>query len=91
MRARQKHAKPNRKPVQRSSFSRVLSPDKLHELLNGKTCVGDDAAQGANPDLLVVWDDRSGVRVVAAQNNVASGLTSEYKTSPLEGSLYLAA
>jgi hypothetical protein len=55
--------------------------EQLHELFNGYAGVGDDAPERSGSDLLVVGDDGPGVRLVAAQDHVASGLAAEHKAS----------
>jgi len=55
-----------------------LSPSKqLHELSDGKPSVGDDAAERAGSELLVVGNDNPGVRLVAAEDHVAAALAAE--------------
>jgi hypothetical protein len=43
-------------------------------LIDGHSGVGDDAAEGAHTDLLVVGHDDPGMRLVAAENHVAATL-----------------
>jgi hypothetical protein len=71
--------------VLRPTFARLVLPSKqLHELFNGESGVGDDAAERAGSDLLVVGNNGPGVRLVAAQDHVAAGLTPEYEAGTLE-------
>ena len=53
-------------------------------MIDGQSGVGDDAAERAGPDLLVVGDDGPGVGHLAAQDHVASGLAAEHEPGPLE-------
>jgi hypothetical protein len=63
----------------------ALPPEQPHELLDCKTCVADDAAEGTGPDLLVVGNDDSGVWHVAPQNHVTARLPAEYEARPFQG------
>jgi len=58
--------------------SAALSPSKqLHERFDGKPSVGDDAAERAGSELLVVGNDNPGVRLVGAEDHVAAALAAE--------------
>jgi hypothetical protein len=46
-------------------------------LLDGESCVGDDSAERAQSDLLVVGNHDPGVRLVAAEDHVAAVLAAE--------------
>jgi hypothetical protein len=69
-----------------------LSPsEELHELLDGKPGVDDDAAERARSDLLVIRNDDSCVRSVAAENHMAAGLAAEDEPRALKSSTDLKA
>jgi len=58
----------------------ALSPsEKFHELFDGEPCIGDDSAQRARSDLVVIGNDDPGVRLVAAEDHMAAGLASALK------------
>lgn len=61
-------------------------PEKLRELFDGEPGIGDDSAERARSDLLVVGNDDPGVRLVAAEDHVAAGLATEDKPCALKGS-----
>lgn len=64
----------------------AFSPSaKFHKLFDGESGVGDDPAERA--DLLVVGNDDSGVRPVAAEDHVAAGLAAEDEPGALKGGL----
>jgi hypothetical protein len=70
----------------------ALSPsEQLLESFNAKSGVGDDAAQCAGADLLVVGNNDPGIRLIAAQNHVAAGLTAEHEPGALKGGADFAA
>ena len=48
-------------------------------MIDGHAGVGDDAAEGARSDLLVVGYDNSGMRFVAAEDHVAATLAAEHE------------
>jgi len=56
----------------------TLSPsEQLHKLFDGEPGIGDDSAERARSDLLVVGNDDPGVRSVAAEDHMAAGLAAE--------------
>jgi hypothetical protein len=64
----------------------ALSPsEKFHELFDGEPCIGDDSAQRARSDLVVIGNDDPGVRLVAAEDHMAAGLATEDEPSALKG------
>jgi hypothetical protein len=65
--------------------------EQLHELFNGEPGVRDDAAQGAGSEPLMVGNNGSGVRYVAAEYHVASGLAAKDEPGALEGGTSLKA
>ena len=64
---------------------------QIHELFYGKPGIGDDAAQRAGTDLPVIGDYGTGVRFVAAQNHMASGLAAENEAGAFDHCLYFTA
>ncbi len=72
--------------------SAALSPsEKFHELLDGEPGIGDDSAERARSDLLVIGNDDPGVRLVAAEDHVAAGLAAEDEPSALKSTADLKA
>jgi hypothetical protein len=64
----------------------ALSPsEQFHELFNGESGVGDDAAERAGSEPLVVGNNGPGGRLVAAEDHVATGLAAEYEPGALKG------
>jgi hypothetical protein len=50
--------------------SAASASEQLYELIDGHAGVGDDAAEGARSDLLVVGHDNPNMRFVAAENHM---------------------
>jgi hypothetical protein len=61
----------------------------LYELIDGHAGVGDDAAEGARSDLLVVGYDDPGMRLFAAENHVAATLAAKHEACPFQGGPHL--
>ena len=59
--------------------------EQLYELIDGHTGVGDDAAEGARSDLLVVGYDNPSMRFVAAKDHVTATLAAEREACPFQG------
>jgi len=70
---------------------RGSASEQLYELIDGHAGVGDDAAERARSDLLVVGHDDSGMRLVAAKNHVAATLASEHKACTFQGGPHFSA
>ena len=67
----------------------ALPPEQPHELLDRQPSVGDDPAERAGPDLLVVGNDDSGVRRVAPENHMTTRLSAEHEARTFQGGSYL--
>jgi hypothetical protein len=67
-------------------WSKALQLQERDELVNRQSSIGNNAAQRALPDLLMVRDDYACVGVIAAQNQLAAALPSEYKAGSLQSS-----
>jgi len=68
--------------------SAALSPsEELDELFDGEPGVGDDAAERAGSQLLMVRDDGPGVRLATAQDHMAAGLAAEDEPRALKSSV----
>jgi hypothetical protein len=63
----------------------LLPSEQSHELVNGESGIGDDAAERTGSDLLVVGNNGPGVRLVAAEDHVAAGLAAEDEPGVLKG------
>jgi hypothetical protein len=63
----------------------LLPSEQLYELFNGESGVRDDAAERAGSKPLVLGYNGPGVRLVAAQNHVATRLAAEDEPSALKG------
>ena len=59
--------------------------EQLYELIDGHAGVGDNAAEGASSNLLMVGYYNSGMRFVAAENHVAPTLAAEHEACPFDG------
>jgi hypothetical protein len=55
-------------------------------LFDGEPGIGDDSAERARSDLVVIRNDDPGVRVVAAEDHMAPGLAAEDEPSALKRS-----
>jgi hypothetical protein len=66
-----------------------VSTEKICELFDSETRIRNDAAQGAEADLLVIGNNCSSVGVITPQNHVASGLATKDETSTLQSGSHL--
>jgi hypothetical protein len=71
--------------------SAASASEQLYELIDGHAGVGDDAAEGAHSDLLVVGYDNSGMRFVAAEDHVAATLAAEHEACTFQGGSHFSA
>jgi hypothetical protein len=62
------------------------TPKQFDKLLNSKACVGNDAAERADPQLFVIGNDNSCIRLIAAKHHVTAGLTAKDKPHALQDS-----
>ena len=65
--------------------------EQRHKLLNSETCVGNNAAERADPHLLVIRNDNPCMRLIAAKHHVTAGLTAKNKADALKSSANLTA
>ncbi len=61
-----------------------LPIQKPDELLHGQVGIGDDTPKSALPDLLVVGNNHTRVRLVRAENHVATLLATKNKASAFQ-------
>jgi hypothetical protein len=65
--------------------SAASASEQLYELIDSHAGIGDDAAEGARSDLLVVGHDNPNMRLVAAENHMAATLAAEHEACPFQG------
>ena len=71
--------------------SAASASEQLYELIDGHASVGDDTAEGARSDLLVIGYDDPGMRLVAAENHVAATLAAEHEACSFQGGPHFSA
>jgi hypothetical protein len=62
-----------------------LAPKQFNKLLDREAGVRDDATESAGSNLLVVGNNGSRVRLMAAKHHVASGLSAKNEAGALQG------
>lgn len=61
-------------------------PKQFDKLLTSEARVGNDAAERADPQLLVIGNDDPCVGPITAKHHVTAGLTAKNEASTLQGS-----
>jgi hypothetical protein len=75
----------------RPSSAARSSSQQLNELINSHAGVGNDAAESAGADLLVIGNDGAGERLIAAQDDMTASLATEDEAGSLQGGADFAA
>ena len=73
------------------STATASASEQLYELIYGHAGVGDDTAESARSDLLVVRYDNPSTRLVSAKNHVVAILAAEHEACPFQGGPHFSA
>lgn len=63
-----------------------LATQQFDKLLNSEACVGNDAAERADPQLLVIGNDDPCVGLITAKHHVTAGLTAKNEANTFQDS-----